>query len=72
MFGFDNLLIDAGWCSVFHQSTENFTIGKLIDPRRTNIAEIFSLTILFSKERLIKIIIKSVFGWQIKLELKKV
>ena len=25
---------EAGWCSVFHQSTENFTIGRLIRPTR--------------------------------------
>ena len=26
------LIIEAGWWSVLHQSTENLTIGKLIDP----------------------------------------
>ena len=25
-------VIDAGWCKVFHQSTENFMIGILIIP----------------------------------------
>lgn len=28
----------AGWCRVFHQSTENLTIGRLIAPTRANIA----------------------------------
>ena len=26
------LKILAGWCNVFHQSTENFIIGRLINP----------------------------------------
>lgn len=26
------LIIEAGWWRVFHQSTENFTIGKFIEP----------------------------------------
>ena len=43
---------------VFHQSTENFTIGRLTEPTRINIATIFSLTILFSNEKFINIIIK--------------
>ena len=47
--GADNLLILAGWCKVFHQSTENFIIGRLIEPNIINIATIFSLTSLFSK-----------------------
>ena len=29
--GADNLLILAGWCKVFHQSTENFINGKFIE-----------------------------------------
>ena len=40
--GEENLLMLAGWCRVFHQSTENFMIGKLIDPTIINIAVIFS------------------------------
>ena len=58
MLGFDSLLMVAGWCNVFHQSTENLTIGKLIEPIKINIAVTFSLTILFSKDRFINIIIK--------------
>ena len=27
----------AGWCSVFHQSTENFTIGTLTKPTTAKI-----------------------------------
>ena len=29
---FENILIDAGWCKVFHQSTENLIIGILMTP----------------------------------------
>ena len=29
---------DAGWCRVFHQSTENLTIGRLIRPTRPRMA----------------------------------
>ena len=29
---FENMLIEAGWCNVFHQSTENLIIGILITP----------------------------------------
>ena len=58
ILGFDNLLIVAGWCSVFHQSTENLTIGRVTDPTRINIATTYSLTILFSKDKFIKIIIR--------------
>ena len=36
MLGFDNLLKVAGWCKVFHQSTENLTIGRFTDPTRIN------------------------------------
>ena len=28
----------AGWCSVFHQSTENLMIGRLTEPTRHRIA----------------------------------
>ena len=31
--------IVAGWCKVFHQSTENFTIGRLITPTKTKMDE---------------------------------
>ena len=51
MLGLDNLLIVAGWCKVFHQSTENLTIGRFTEPTRINIATTFSLTILFSKDK---------------------
>ena len=30
---FDNILIDAGWWSVFHQSTEYLIIGTFIIPK---------------------------------------
>ena len=30
--------IDAGWCRVFHQSTENLMIGRLTEPTRQRIA----------------------------------
>ena len=56
--GEDNLLTLAGWCKVFHQSTENLIIGRLIEPIIINIAVIFSLTSLFSKVLSKKIIIK--------------
>ncbi len=29
---------EAGWCSVFHQSTENLTIGMLITPTSVRMA----------------------------------
>ena len=29
---------EAGWCSVFHQSTENLMIGRLIAPTSVRIA----------------------------------
>ena len=48
--GEDNLLILAGWCNVFHQSTENFIIGRFIEPIIIKTATIFSFTSLFSKE----------------------
>ena len=54
--GEDNLLILAGWCSVFHQSTEYFMIGKFTDPSSTKMDEIFSPTSKSSKD-LYKIII---------------
>ena len=54
--GDENLLMLAGWCSVFHQSTEYFMIGKFADPSKTKIDEIFSPTSILSKD-LCKIII---------------
>ena len=54
--GDDSLLTLAGWCKVFHQSTENLIIGRLIEPISINIAEIFSLTSMFSKVLFKKII----------------
>ena len=53
-----SLLMLAGWCKVFHQSTENLIIGRLIEPIRINIAIVFSLTSLFSKVWFRKIINK--------------
>ena len=41
MLGDENLEIDAGWCNVFHQSTENFIIGTFINPIIASTAEIF-------------------------------
>ena len=38
--------------------TENLTIGRFTDPTSINIATTFSLTILFSKDKFIKIIIR--------------
>ena len=32
MLGPSIFKILAGWCNVFHQSTENFIIGRLINP----------------------------------------
>ena len=43
------LIIEAGWCSVLHQSTENFTIGKLIDPAIASNAAGLLPRSLFSK-----------------------
>ena len=53
MDGEDSLLMLAGWWSVFHQSTENFIIGKFIEPKITSIEEIFSPTSILSKDLLI-------------------
>ena len=39
-------------------NVENLTIGRFTDPTRINIAPTFSLTILFSKDKFIKIIIR--------------
>ena len=40
ILGEDNFEIDAGWCKVFHQSTENFIIGIFMKPMMPNAAEI--------------------------------
>ena len=56
--GEDNLLILAGWWSVFHQLTENLMIGRLIDPTIIKTAVIFSPTSKFENECLKNIIIK--------------
>ena len=32
MDDFDKIFIEAGWCSVFHHSTEYLIIGTLITP----------------------------------------
>ena len=42
ILGADNFEIVAGWCKVFHQSTENFIIGIFIKPIIPNAAEIFA------------------------------
>ena len=48
--GDENLLILAGWWSVFHQSTENLIIGRFIDPTMIKIAVIFSPTFTSENE----------------------
>ena len=47
ILGADNFEIDAGWCKVFHQSTENLIIGILIKPIIANAAEILEASSLF-------------------------
>jgi hypothetical protein len=39
--GASSLLMLAGWCRVFHQSTENLIIGTFTKPTRARIAPIF-------------------------------
>jgi hypothetical protein len=56
--GEESLLMLAGWCRVFHQSTENLIIGRLMDPTITKTAVIFSATLILVKEFFKKIIIK--------------
>ena len=56
--GDESLLMLAGWWRVFHQSTENFIIGRLIEPTIINIAVIFSPITMLAKEFFRKIIIK--------------
>ena len=38
MVGPPRRITDAGWCSVFHQSTENLMIGTLIAPTSVSTA----------------------------------
>ena len=38
---FDKMFIEAGWCKVFHQSTEYLIIGTLITPKIAMIEDIF-------------------------------
>ena len=38
MLGPPSCITEAGWCSVFHQSTENLMIGRLIAPTSVRIA----------------------------------
>ena len=40
--GEENLDILAGWCKVFHQSTDHLIIGKFIIPTMDNIAAYLS------------------------------
>ena len=70
--GDDNLLILAGWCKVFHQSTENLIIGRFIDPIKINIAIVFSLTSLFSKVWFRKIINKYIINKGNERQAKKI
>ena len=35
-------MIEAGWCNVCHQSTENLTIGRFIQPIKASIEAIFA------------------------------
>ena len=50
ILGADNFEMGAGWCKVFHQSTEYLIIGRLIDPIIIKIAVIFSFTFILSNE----------------------
>jgi hypothetical protein len=38
MLGPPSRITEAGWCSVFHQSTENLMIGRLMAPTSVRIA----------------------------------
>ena len=44
----DKILIEAGWCNVFHQSTEYFIIGTLIIPATVIIDVILNALSLLS------------------------
>ena len=50
ILGVDSLEIVAGWCKVFHQSTENFIIGIFIKPIIPNAADILEALSLFEIE----------------------
>ena len=47
ILGVESFEIDAGWCKVFHQSTENLIIGIFIKPIIASAAEIFEASSLF-------------------------
>ena len=47
MLGAESFEIEAGWCKVFHQSTENLIIGILIKPIIARAADIFEASSLF-------------------------
>ena len=49
--------IEAGWCSVVHQSTENLIIGKLIKPK-IDIKEVILETLFLLSKILHDIIYK--------------
>ena len=53
----DNLLTLAGWCNVFHHSTEYLIIGRFIDPSKIKTDEIFSPTSILLKDLFRTIII---------------
>ena len=50
ILGADNLEIVAGWCNVFHQSTENLIIGIFINPIIPKAAAIFEAVSLFETD----------------------
>ena len=50
ILGADNLEIVAGWCKVFHQSTENLIIGIFINPIMPKAAAIFDAISLFETD----------------------
>ena len=56
--GLDSLLILAGWCKVFHQSTENLIIGRLIELTIIKTEVIFSPNSILEKDFFKNIIIK--------------
>ena len=47
ILGVESFEIEAGWCKVFHQSTENLIIGILIKPIIASAADIFEASSLF-------------------------
>ena len=56
--GDDNLLTLAGWCNVFHQSTENLIIGRLTIPTIARIAAGFEPSIFLGNALAIPIYAK--------------